>query len=152
MTRTGGADATFPRRLRILLGRDFERVMRSGRKAHTRNLIVFAAGRETPEPRIGLAVGRKVGNAVCRNRWKRLIREAFRLKLKAMLPGVDLVVAVKAASADAGRGAGAGSKRTSRPQGARRAPGLAGVQAELLEGLRRLGLGEGQGDAREPVN
>ena len=151
MTRTGGADATFPRRLRILLGRDFERVMRSGRKAHTRNLIVFAAGRDTPDPRIGLAVGRKVGNAVCRNRWKRLIREAFRLKLKAMLQGVDVVVAVKAAQADAPRGSAAVAKRGSGPRKPRRALGLAGVQAELLEGLRRLGIGEGPGDAREPL-
>ena len=151
MTRTGGADATFPRRLRILLGRDFERVMRSGRKAHTRNLIVFVAGRDTPDPRIGLAVGRKVGNAVCRNRWKRLIREAFRLKLKAMLSGMDLVVAVKAATADAPRGGATAAKRTSRPRATRRALGPAGEQAELLEGLRRLGFGVGQGYARGPV-
>ena len=38
MTRTGGADATFPRRLRILLGRDFERVMRSGRNSSSKTL------------------------------------------------------------------------------------------------------------------
>jgi ribonuclease P protein component len=127
--RTGGPDRSFPRRLRILHGREFERIMRGGRKVYTRNLIVFAAQGEGDGPRLGLAIGRKVGKATCRNRWRRLVREAFRLKLKATLPAVDLVIAVKAAAP------GKGTKHPAR----RVAPGLAAVQAELAEAVRRLG-------------
>jgi ribonuclease P protein component len=48
-------------------------------------------GKSVPA-RLGLSIGRKVGNAVQRNRWKRRIREAFR-QLQYELPdGLDLVI------------------------------------------------------------
>lgn len=135
-----GVDASFPKTRRVLLGRDFERVMRNGRKIHTRNLIVFAARGPTDHARLGLAVGRKVGKAACRNRWKRLIREAFRLTLQHRLLAVDLVVAVKAAPAlppQTGTAAPGGKKPHGRNR--RDAPGLAGMEGELLDAVRRLG-------------
>ena len=55
-------------------------------------LIVFAAPNGLPHPRLGLSVSRKVGGAVQRNRWKRLLREAFRHSRLALPAGVDLIV------------------------------------------------------------
>ncbi len=55
-------------------------------------LIVYAAASEAEQPRLGMVVSRKVGNAVARNRWKRLIREAFRLVQHQLPRHVDLVV------------------------------------------------------------
>ncbi|MEM9296310.1 MAG: ribonuclease P protein component, partial [Planctomycetota bacterium] len=47
-----------------------------------------------PHDRLGLSVGRRVGNAVRRHRLKRLLREAFRLDQHARPGGLDLVVVV----------------------------------------------------------
>jgi ribonuclease P protein component len=44
--------------------------------------------------RLGLSIGRKTGNAVVRNRWKRVIREAFRLNRHRLLEDWDLVISV----------------------------------------------------------
>lgn len=50
-----------------------------------------------PHARLGLSVSRRVGKAVARNRWKRLLREAFRLEQQQLPPGVDLVAIPRAA-------------------------------------------------------
>lgn len=45
--------------------------------------------------RLGITVGVKVGKAVCRNRTRRRIREAYRLHEEQFLPGYDLVVVAR---------------------------------------------------------
>jgi ribonuclease P protein component len=45
--------------------------------------------------RLGVVASRKVGNAVARNRAKRLVREAFRQNASAAPPGLELVVVVR---------------------------------------------------------
>ena len=59
-------------------------------------VVVHAAPNGLTRTRLGLAVGRRAGNAVRRNRLKRLIREAFRLSRAEMPPGLDIVVSVRA--------------------------------------------------------
>src|ERR1039458_5478959 len=78
---------------------DFKRVFKEGRRfsASGLTLWVFQCGAQEPaqKPRLGLAIPKAYGNAVARNRLKRLIREAFRLN-KARLPsGVDMVFAAR---------------------------------------------------------
>lgn len=84
---------TFPFRPqhRIKRGLDFKRAYDAKASARDDLLLMFIAGNGLEHARLGLSVSRKVGNAVVRNQWKRLIREAFRLELSALPPGLDIV-------------------------------------------------------------
>jgi ribonuclease P protein component len=58
---------------------------------------LYGATNEHGYPRLGLVVSRRVGGAAQRNRWKRLLREAFR-HVQDELPAFDLVCVVRAQS------------------------------------------------------
>ncbi|MBN1490772.1 MAG: ribonuclease P protein component, partial [Phycisphaerae bacterium] len=91
MTPTKG-NLRFGRERRLKHRRDFERVFRCRCTTADTRLIVHAA-RNAGEPmRIGIAVGRGYGNAVRRNRFKRLVREAFRHQPDRWPAGFDVVV------------------------------------------------------------
>lgn len=66
-------------------------------------LLVVGRGPDANgRPRLGVTVTRKVGDAVRRNRVKRVVREAFRLD-PALLPlGIDLLVIAKAGAPELG--------------------------------------------------
>jgi len=82
----------FPRSFRLRRTEQFQRVFTARHSAADHAIIVFAIPNDLPHCRLGLSVSSKIGNAVVRNRWKRLIREAFR-KSCSELPGrFDLVV------------------------------------------------------------
>ena len=74
---------------------DFRRVFNRRVSVADRVLVMYGSVNETGTSRLGLSVSRKVGNAVVRNRWKRQIREAFRLSTERIPPGLDLVVLPK---------------------------------------------------------
>jgi ribonuclease P protein component len=71
---------------------EFERCYARKRSASDGVLIVYACENGLGHPRLGNSVSRKVGNAVVRNRYKRLFREAFRLEQHALPSGVDLIL------------------------------------------------------------
>jgi ribonuclease P protein component len=89
-------DQRFPAKYRLKLKRDFERAYQRRRSVSDGVLLVYACENELPYPRLGMSVSRKVGKAVVRNRWKRLIREAFRLGREELPVGLDLIIIPKA--------------------------------------------------------
>ena len=82
----------FSRACRIRHQTDFDRVYQTGCYAADEVLVMHAGRNDLNHSRIGLSVSRKVGGAIVRNRWKRLIREAFRASRTEFPENLDLVV------------------------------------------------------------
>ncbi|XZE45476.1 ribonuclease P protein component [Pirellulaceae bacterium SH467] len=99
-------DESLPASIRLKSSRDFERVFKRGIVVADDVLVLHAipradiAGDAPPQneasltPRLGISVSKRVGNSPVRNRWKRLIREAFR-KQRSQLPPLDFVIRPK---------------------------------------------------------
>lgn len=78
---------------RIRDPRDFRRLQREGRRRSSRHFVaVVGPGWEPGRTRLGLAVSRRVGGAVGRNRVKRRVREWFRRRRGELPAGCDVVV------------------------------------------------------------
>ncbi len=88
----------FPRHERLLKRRDFLRLSSQGQKVHTSNFVILWQETLVPSVRIGITVSGKVGNAVMRNRLKRLIREFYRENKGLFLP-VDYNIIAKQGAA-----------------------------------------------------
>ena len=86
------SDSTFRPEHRVRKQEDFERIYQARVFAADDVLVVNGDRNHLRHSRLGLSVSKKVGNAVVRNRWKRLIREAFRLSREELPVGVDLIV------------------------------------------------------------
>lgn len=85
-------DQRFPKSARLRRQFEFERVHGSKFYAADKTLVIKAIANGSDRTRLGLSISRKVGNAVVRNRWKRLIRESFRRQQSKLPTGLDLVV------------------------------------------------------------
>jgi ribonuclease P protein component len=86
------SDTSFRQNHRLRKQADFERVYQARVYAADDVLVVNGNRNGLEHPRLGLSISAKVGKATVRNRWKRLIREAFRLGRGELPAGVDLVV------------------------------------------------------------
>jgi ribonuclease P protein component len=91
------------RRNRLSRSRDFDAVYRNGRSVSTRFLVLYRFDRDDDdgEARLGIAVPKKIGGAVTRNRIKRRLREVWRALLTEVPGGADYVLLVRAPLAEA---------------------------------------------------
>jgi ribonuclease P protein component len=96
--------AGFPKSVRILRSKDFRRVYDHGSRYSgpffaafyaQRSIVDSPAGDGVPspaaKPAVGFTVPRSLGGAVVRNRIKRRVREAVRLRLELLNPQWEIV-------------------------------------------------------------
>ena len=75
--------------------RDFNRIYSRGRSYVSPVLVVYVLKNRENTARLGITTSKKIGNAVQRNRARRLIREAYRTLLPKIRPGFDVVLVAR---------------------------------------------------------
>ena len=91
----------FPHEVRIVRSSDYRKLYKTAKKVHSERFILFWRENGLGHHRLGLTVSRKVGNAVVRNRAKRLFREIFRKCFREIPGQADIIINVKASYAKA---------------------------------------------------
>jgi ribonuclease P protein component len=80
------------RKFRLTSSNDYMRVRRTGKSFAHPLVVLVALPNDQEQIRFAVSAGRKVGNAVQRNRSKRLLREAARVFIPKITPGWDLLL------------------------------------------------------------
>ncbi len=74
---------------------EFQRLYRRGKSIVRPTLVMYCIKGKEGQTRLGITAGKKVGNAVCRNRAKRRLRELFRTVQKDIKPGFDICIVAR---------------------------------------------------------
>lgn len=85
----------FSKAQRLRSNAEFTRVYRLGRRLRGDNFALILLPNGAEYSRLGISVQRKTGNAVRRNRIKRLVREAFRQNPSLLPTPCDVVCTVR---------------------------------------------------------
>jgi len=83
------------RKFRLTRSTDFKRVRRFGKSyAHPLIVLIFQPS-DQPHLRVGVTAGKTVGQAVRRNRAKRLLRAAMQSLVPDLAPGSDILLVAR---------------------------------------------------------
>ncbi|MDU4961315.1 MAG: ribonuclease P protein component [Sporomusaceae bacterium] len=72
--------------------KQFQAVYKGGKSVSNRLLVLYMLPNYSTGGKIGFAAGKRLGNAVVRNRVKRMLREAFRLNRDQLPEGYDFIL------------------------------------------------------------
>ncbi|MBI5328848.1 MAG: ribonuclease P protein component [Deltaproteobacteria bacterium] len=86
---------SFTKKERLLKSKDFTSAQKQGKRVASKSFTIFLKTNSLGIRRLGLAVSKKVGGAVKRNRIKRFLREFFRLNKEIFPPSTDIFISVK---------------------------------------------------------
>ncbi len=84
-----------PKHHRIRKNNQFQAAYRQGKRFSSPYFTVYRQTRLGEPLRVGIVTSKKVGNAVTRNRIRRLIREVLRLRWSEWSAGFNLVIVVQ---------------------------------------------------------
>lgn len=84
-------DARLTHAERLTRQADIDAVYKTGRRLHAKAFRIHVKPNSLPHSRFTVSVPKRVCTAVLRNRWKRLLRESFRLSKEKVGPGLDIV-------------------------------------------------------------
>jgi ribonuclease P protein component len=96
---------SFPGGVRLHRRFEFRAVQSKGRRFASPSFLGYILPAREGASRLGITVGRKIGNAVQRNRLKRVVREWFRKRCVTLPRPVDLLVSFRPGAADTTAGA-----------------------------------------------
>ena len=85
---------SLPKKKRLVSNMQFKAVLANGRRFSNGVLMLYMAENDCEYSRLGVSVGKSKGNAVVRNRLKRLMREAFRQNQHRIPAGFDYVLMI----------------------------------------------------------
>ncbi|MCX7773280.1 MAG: ribonuclease P protein component [Clostridia bacterium] len=76
---------------------EFQRVYSKGKYSASAFLVIYVLPNRFEKTRVGITTSKKVGNAITRNRMRRLIRENLRYLSDRLIRGIDLVIVARKA-------------------------------------------------------
>ena len=85
---------SFPKKKRLISNSQFKAVLTNSRRRSNDVLMLYMAKNDLEYSRLGVSIGKSHGNAVVRNRLKRLMREAFRQNQHQIPAGFDYVLMI----------------------------------------------------------
>lgn len=74
---------------------EFRRLYSKGKSVASASLVVYFRHTDRGYNQLGITVSTKVGNAVCRNKIRRRLREIYRLSEEKLESGLDIVVVAR---------------------------------------------------------
>lgn len=84
------------KKLRLRNREDYSRVYRGGRSFANGQFVVYWSKQPIAEPfRLGISASKKIGNAVIRNRMRRVVKEIVRHMEVQIVPHVDFILIVR---------------------------------------------------------
>lgn len=85
------SDFSFKKENRIKSKNDFQIVYKTGRSVVDSMSVMYVLANDEKNIKIGFAVGKKMGNAVVRNRVKRMMREVFRHRRSELKDSIHII-------------------------------------------------------------